>query len=97
MDKKNNIILIGFMGCGKSSVGVRLSKHLDMPFLDTDSCIEEKAGKKICRKSPSFLLYEKRKICYTDSVRKKTIGAQYGRFFLMKIGRERKNAFHLLG
>ena len=47
MDKKDNIILIGFMGCGKSSVGVRLSQHLDMPFLDTDSCIEEKAGKKI--------------------------------------------------
>lgn len=36
----NNIILIGFMGCGKSSVGVRLSYELRIPLLDTDKEIE---------------------------------------------------------
>lgn len=39
-----NIILIGFMACGKSSVGKRLSKELDMEFLDTDEWIEQKEG-----------------------------------------------------
>ena len=37
-----NIILIGFMGCGKTSVGKRLADTLDMDFLDTDEWIENK-------------------------------------------------------
>lgn len=39
-----NIILIGFMACGKSSVGRRLSQAFNMEFLDTDELIEQKAG-----------------------------------------------------
>lgn len=35
------------MGCGKSSVGRRLSYRLRMPFIDTDKLIERRAGKKI--------------------------------------------------
>ena len=41
-DKK--IILIGPMGAGKSSIGRRLSKLLDLPFFDTDQAIRERAG-----------------------------------------------------
>lgn len=37
-----NIILIGFMGCGKTSVGKRLAQALNMDFLDTDEWIEDK-------------------------------------------------------
>ncbi len=36
-----NIILIGFMGTGKTSVGMRLAEMLDMKFIDTDDLIEE--------------------------------------------------------
>ncbi len=36
-----NIILCGFMGCGKSTVGRALSQLADMKFIDTDSFIEE--------------------------------------------------------
>ncbi|MBQ5430749.1 MAG: shikimate kinase [Lachnospiraceae bacterium] len=43
----NNIYLIGFMGCGKTSSGKKLSKLLNIPFLDTDQMIVETAGKKI--------------------------------------------------
>jgi len=35
-----NIILTGFMGVGKTSVGTRLAKDLDYTFVDTDSLIE---------------------------------------------------------
>lgn len=45
--KKNNLILIGFMGCGKTSVGIKLSYRLKQTFLDTDKQIERKAGKSI--------------------------------------------------
>jgi len=45
--KQNNIILIGFMGCGKTSVGIKLSYRLKHTFLDTDKQIERKHGKSI--------------------------------------------------
>lgn len=41
---KSNIILIGYMGCGKSTVGRKTANILSMPFLDTDQWIEEKEG-----------------------------------------------------
>lgn len=46
MEKKPkcNIILIGFMGSGKTSVGKRLAKKLSCSFQDTDQLIEEKSG-----------------------------------------------------
>ena len=39
---KDNIILIGFMGCGKSSVGIKLSYRLKRTIIDTDKWIEKK-------------------------------------------------------
>ena len=38
------ISLTGFMGCGKSSVGRRLSQLLCCPFMDLDTEIEARAG-----------------------------------------------------
>lgn len=37
-----NIILCGFMGCGKSTMGRRLAKQLGCEFVDMDRYIEEK-------------------------------------------------------
>lgn len=42
-----NIILIGFMGCGKTSVGKRLSQALGCEFLDTDELIEQEQQRNI--------------------------------------------------
>lgn len=42
-----NIILIGFMGAGKSEIGRRLAKELKCNFLDTDELIEKSDGRKI--------------------------------------------------
>lgn len=44
-----NIILCGFMGCGKTTVGKLLAQALDMEYLDLDAMIEETAGKPIPR------------------------------------------------
>ena len=38
-----NIVLCGFMGCGKSSVGRRVAKLLERQFCDLDSYIEQQA------------------------------------------------------
>jgi shikimate kinase len=42
-----SLVMVGLMGCGKSSVGRRLAARLAMPFVDTDDEIERVAGKSI--------------------------------------------------
>jgi shikimate kinase len=39
-----NIVFVGLMGAGKTTVGRRLAKRHDMPFLDTDHEIERRCG-----------------------------------------------------
>jgi shikimate kinase len=46
---KHNIILIGYMGSGKTSVGERLAGLLTYQFRDSDQMIEKKAGDTINR------------------------------------------------
>jgi shikimate kinase len=43
----NNIVLVGFMATGKSTVGRDLAGCLALDVTDTDDLIEEKAGKTI--------------------------------------------------
>ena len=45
MDK--NIVLIGMMGSGKTTVGAMLARRLCRPFVDTDALIEEREGRSI--------------------------------------------------
>ncbi len=42
-----NVVLIGFMGAGKTSVGKALAARLDMPYLDTDEMVEARAGRSV--------------------------------------------------
>jgi len=42
-----NIVLIGFMGCGKSTVGRELHHRLGYPLVDMDQVIEQRTGKAI--------------------------------------------------
>jgi shikimate kinase len=41
------IVLTGFMGAGKSTIGTLLGKSLNWNFLDTDIAIESRAGKTV--------------------------------------------------
>ena len=47
MKQKKNVILIGFMGSGKTTVGVKLSYKLRMSVEDTDKFIEIREGRSI--------------------------------------------------
>ena len=42
-----SIVLVGLMGCGKSSIGKRLAIKLMLPFVDADDEIEKVAAKSI--------------------------------------------------
>ncbi len=41
------IVLVGFMGAGKSTIGRLLADKLGLPFIDTDPVIEQRAGRVI--------------------------------------------------
>lgn len=42
-----HIVLIGMMGVGKSTVGRRLAKNLDRPFLDSDDEVVRRTGRQV--------------------------------------------------
>ena len=43
----SNLILIGMMGCGKTTVGQLLAQRLGWAFIDTDAYIEQQQGRTI--------------------------------------------------
>jgi shikimate dehydrogenase len=47
LKQKENLVLIGMPGCGKSTVGALLAKRLQMPLFDVDAEIVRAAGKSI--------------------------------------------------
>jgi shikimate kinase len=47
MNLKKNLVFLGMMGSGKSSVGFLVSKKLNVKFIDIDNIIENKTGMKI--------------------------------------------------
>ena len=42
-----NIVLMGFMGAGKTTIGKKLASALKYEFIDTDEWIEKEQGRKI--------------------------------------------------
>ncbi len=48
------IILLGYMGCGKSTIAEKLSGLIQIPFVDLDKSIEAKAGMSINKIFESF-------------------------------------------
>ena len=45
MSRRENIVLIGMPGAGKSTVGVVLAKRMGCRFMDSDLVIQERYGK----------------------------------------------------
>ena len=43
------IILLGYMGCGKSTIANRLSKSTNIPYVDLDKIIEERTNLSISK------------------------------------------------
>lgn len=67
------LILIGYMGSGKSSVGEKLSKILDYDFVDFDSYIEKRTNMKVkdIFKTKGEVFFRKQESLYLKEVLKK--------------------------
>jgi shikimate kinase len=46
-EQRPNIVLVGFMGTGKTAVGTMLAESLNMRFIDMDKVIVEREGRSI--------------------------------------------------
>lgn len=47
MNPASNLILVGPMGAGKTTIGKRLAKHFDLRFVDSDQHIEHHTGARV--------------------------------------------------
>ena len=47
MKSKKNLVLVGMMGSGKSTIGSLISKKLNLKFIDIDNVLENEAKMKI--------------------------------------------------
>ena len=47
MNSKKNLVFLGMMGSGKSSIGFSVAKKLNLKFIDIDNIIEKEVGMKI--------------------------------------------------
>lgn len=48
-EEKKHIALIGFMGCGKTIIGLKLAQKLQLNHVDTDKVIEIREGRSIAQ------------------------------------------------
>lgn len=94
--KKNNIILIGFMGVGKGTVARALVKKSGMFAIDTDDLIESMENRKIKKifeeeGEPYFRALEKKTALWLENSVSSTIISTGGGFYkqenIKKIGK----------
>ena len=94
--KKNNIILIGFMGVGKGTVARALVKKSNMFSIDTDDLIESMENRKIkkifeAEGEPYFRALEKKTALWLEKSVNNTIISTGGGFYkqenINKIGK----------
>ena len=61
LHSKENIVLVGMPGCGKSTIGELLAKKLDRELVDTDQMIQAKTGR-----HPSEIIREQGEKAFRD-------------------------------
>lgn len=63
----DNIVLLGYMGCGKSTIGASLAAQLQRVFIDLDVYIEEMQGMSISE------IFENRGVIYFRKLERKAL------------------------
>jgi len=88
MKSSKNIVFLGMMGSGKTSIGFLISKKLKLDFFDIDNYIENNLGMKISKifknKGEKFFREYEEKITLNILKKKKIVIALGGGAFLNK-------------
>ncbi len=92
MDSKENIVFLGMMASGKTSIGKLISKRLGLEFFDIDDHIEKNLGMKISKifleKGENFFRNFEEKMTLEILQKKKVVISLGGGAFLNKKVRE---------
>ena len=67
MESKKNIVFLGMMGSGKTSIGLLVSKKLNLKFYDIDQIIEKELEMSIS------VIFQKKERNFSESLRKKPL------------------------
>ncbi|EAI3912806.1 shikimate kinase [Campylobacter lari] len=88
MSKKDNLLFVGFMGCGKSTIAKAYAKKYDKFFLDTDELISQKYNLEIHKifsiYGEDFFRNEEKKLVNFLKHTKNAIIASGGGFIMQK-------------
>lgn len=90
---KKNLVLLGMMGVGKSTLGKNVAKQQNLTFIDTDRNIEKKYAMKITeifkKKGENFFRIQEEKEVLESLKKNKTVIALGGGAFLKKSVRDK--------
>ena len=81
--KRPNIVLVGFMGTGKTSIGRRISSQFRMRYVDTDDIVERDSGRHISDifaedGEPAFRELESEAVCKVSKLHNHVIATGGG-------------------
>ena len=81
-ERKKNLVLVGPMGCGKTTVGRLIADRLRWEFIDTDRLIEETTGYSItalfAEKGEAYFRYVEKELISRLTRKKQTVVATGG-------------------
>ena len=81
MDLNKNIVLLGMMGSGKTTIGYLLSKNINLNFLDVDKFIEKETDLKI------YDIFQKKgEVYFRDLEEKTTLKLLKGKGKIISLG-----------
>ena len=81
MNLNKNIVLLGMMGSGKSTIGYLLSKNINLNFLDVDKFIEKETDLKI------YDIFQKKgEVYFRDLEEKTTLKLLKGKGKIISLG-----------
>ena len=99
MESKENIVFLGMMGSGKTSIGSIVSRRLNLNFFDTDQVIENNEDMKIAKifqsKGERFFRDIEKKITLDILRNKKGVIALGGGAFMNKVVKKEVLENHL--
>ena len=90
---RKNLVLLGMMGVGKTTLGKIVSKKLNLQFIDTDSNIEKNCSMKISeifkKKGENFFRVEEKKEVLKSLKENNSVIALGGGAFLNEVARNK--------
>lgn len=97
MSGPRHVVLVGMMGAGKTTIGRRLARRLERPFVDSDEQVETRTGRTVreifeAEGEPAFRTLETEALCDALSSTTPSVVAAAGGTVLADVNREAMRA-----